>query len=93
MKIKTVILGSVVGLVVGVLILLLPMPFRSPMYWIQHFELAGLNRLTVLFFPKPYSAARDMFFVFMGLLHCFIWAIVGAMTFFCGAVLFYRSKE
>jgi hypothetical protein len=93
MKNKTAIFGSVVGLVAGVLILLLPMPFRSPLYWIQHFEFAGLNRLTALFFPKSYSAAQDMFFVFMGLLHCFIWAIVGAVTFFCGAVLFCRSKE
>jgi hypothetical protein len=78
MKIKAVVLGLVVGFIAGALIFFMPLPFRSVPYWIRHYEEAGLNRVTTVFFPHPYSTARDVFFVFMGLLHFFIWAVAGA---------------
>jgi len=86
MKINPILFGAAFGLIVGALIFFIPWPFRSVPYWIRHYEQAGLNRVTAALFPHPYSTARDVFFMFMGLLHFFIWALAGACLFYGGAV-------
>ena len=93
MKIKAIILGIAFGLIAGAMILFMPVPFRSAPYWIRQFEEAGLNHLTSLLFPNPYSTGRDVFFMLMGLLHFFIWAVAGALMFFGGAVLFSKTQR
>lgn len=95
MKIKTVIFGALLGLVVGVLLLCLPMPFRSVPYWVQHWEEATYNHLASSLFPKPKpdSDARDVFFVLMGVAHCLAWAVAGAMVVLCGAILFSKALK
>jgi hypothetical protein len=93
MKTKAVILGLGFGLVLAGVLLILPMPFRSVPYWIQHFEEAAFNRLTASLFPNPYSTARDLFFILMGLLHCFAWAMFGGLAFLSGAILISKAQK
>jgi hypothetical protein len=94
-KIKSVIFGALLGLIVGVLLLWLPMPFRSVPYWVQHWEQATCNHVASSLFPKPKpdSDAPNVFFMLMGIAHCLAWAVAGAMVVLCGAILFSKTLK
>src|SRR5579859_6723605 len=87
MKLRIILAGLIFGFLVGCAILFVPPYHSSPLYVIQHTEESGLNRIGRSLALNPYSNARDVFLMGMGLLHVVAWSVTGALAFWGGATL------